>query len=105
LTLSTAPQARLTPGILPSALRARLSAVPNRSRRFGQHRRGHVRPLWRHPTDRGQHRRTSPTSQSTARWSKRATAPLRAHRLLVPRDTPSAVTPKAKHGETTRSGN
>jgi len=35
--LGAAPQARLTPGILPSALRASLSAVPNRSRRFGQH--------------------------------------------------------------------
>jgi len=58
MTLSTAPQARVTPGILPSALRASLSAVPNRSRRFGQHRREHVRPLWRHATDRGQHRRT-----------------------------------------------
>jgi len=35
--LGAAPQARLTPGILPSARRASLSAVPNRSRRFGQH--------------------------------------------------------------------
>jgi len=53
-----ASSARVTPGILPSALRASLSAVPNRSRRFGQHRREHVRPLWRLGADRGQHRRT-----------------------------------------------
>ena len=47
-----------TTGILPFALRASLSAVPNRSRRFGQHRREHVRPLRWRATDRGQHRRT-----------------------------------------------
>jgi len=58
MSLSTAPQTRVTPGILPSALRASLSAVPNRSRRFGQHRREHVRPLWRHATHRRQHRKT-----------------------------------------------
>jgi len=59
MTLSAAPQARVTPGILPSALRASLSAVPNRSRRFGQHRREHLRPLRWRGADRGQHRRTN----------------------------------------------
>ena len=89
--LGAAPQARLTPGILPSALRASLLAVPNRSRRFGQHRREHVRPPWRHGTQRGQHRRTHRDP--------------RHPRPLWPRDAPPPTRPKAKAGKTTRSGN
>jgi len=85
MTFSAAPQTRLTPGILPSALRASLSAVPNRSRRFGQHRREHVRPLRRRGADRGQHRRTHrhprhPRPLRKARRASESALPIRPAR-------------------------
>jgi len=92
-TLSTAPKARLTPGILPSALRASLSAVPNRSRRFGQYRRERLHPLWRHAADRGQHR-TTHREQSTAIGAilahfEKHGAPQKAHYRPAPRAPPA----------------
>ena len=41
---------------------------------------------------------SSPTSKSTARWTKRTTGQQSAHRPLWPRDTPPAAPPKEKPG-------
>jgi len=97
MTLSATPQARVTPGILPSALRASLSAVPNRSRRFGQHRREHLRPLRRRGADRGQHRRTH--------RHPRHPCPLRACTARCGRVTPAGHDAEGETRKTTRSGN
>ena len=54
--LGTTPQPRVTPGILPCALRASLRLFQIAPGDFGWHRGDHMPPLRRCGTDRGQHR-------------------------------------------------